>query len=138
MEKTGGKPSQENVGLGKGGLDLLDILHHIVTLVVPVEVHRNDPGVLVPEIIDDGEMVIFNPFYSQVDDLSGNALTLEKVRQSEEPHGQEIDPDEMTDRPVIIGQLGDVEKNKIEATHGRIVRWSYVIFQPHLKNYSIV
>jgi hypothetical protein len=85
---------------------------------VPVEVHRNDPRGLLPEIFDDREIVIFNPFDSQVDDLGGNAIALEKVGQSEEPHGQEVDPDEMTDRPVIIGQLGDMEKNKIGTTHG--------------------
>jgi hypothetical protein len=58
---------------------------------------------------------------------------VEEVGQSEKPHGQEVDPDEMTDRPVIIGQFGDMEKNKIKATHGGIVRCSYVIFQPKLK-----
>ena len=60
-------------------------------------------------------------------------MTLEKVGQSKEPHRQEVDPDEMTDRPVIIGQFGDMEKNKINATHGGIVRCSHVIFQPKLK-----
>jgi hypothetical protein len=85
---------------------------------VPVEVHRNDPGGLLPEIVDDREIVIFNPLYPQVDDLGGNTMTLEKVGQSEEPHGQEVDPDEMTDRPVIIGQFGDMEKNRIKAAHG--------------------
>jgi hypothetical protein len=103
--------------LRKGRFDLLDILHHIVTLMVPVEVHRNDPRGLLPEIFDDREIVIFNPFDSQVDDLGGNAIALEKVGQSEEPHGQEVDPDEMTDRPVIIGQLGDMEKNNVRFSH---------------------
>jgi hypothetical protein len=66
-------------------------------------------------------------------DLGRNAMTLEKVGQPEEPHGQEVDPDEMTDRPVIIGQFGNMEKNKIKTTHGGIVRCSHVIFQPELK-----
>jgi len=65
--------------------------------------------------------------------LGGNALTLEKVGQPEESHGQEVDPDEMADRTVIIIQLGNMEKNKIKATHGRIVRCSRVVFQPKLK-----
>jgi hypothetical protein len=85
---------------------------------VPVEVHRNDPGGLLPEIFDDREIVIFNPFYSQVYDLGGNTMALEKVGQSEEPHGQKVDPDEMTDRPVIILQFGNMEKNKIGTAHG--------------------
>jgi hypothetical protein len=85
---------------------------------VPVEVHRDDPGGLLPEIFDDREIVIFNPLYSQVYNLSGKTMALEKVGQSEEPHGQEVDPDEMTDRPVIIGQFGDMEKNEIKVTHG--------------------
>jgi hypothetical protein len=123
--------------LRKGGLDLLDILHHIETLMVPVEVHRNDPGGLLPEIFDDREIVIFNPLYSQVYDLGGDAMTLEKVGQSEESHGQEVDPHKMTDRPVIIGHFRDMEKNKIKATHGGIVRCSQVIFQPRLRKNGI-
>ena len=47
-------------------------------------------------------------------DLSGDAAALEKVGQSEESHGQEIDPDEMIDRPVVIGQLGNMEKNTVK------------------------
>jgi hypothetical protein len=85
---------------------------------VPVEIHGNDPRGLLPEIFDDREIVIFNPFYSQVYDLGGNAIALQKVGQSQEPHGHEVDPDEMTDRPVIIGQLGDMEKKKFGTTHG--------------------
>jgi hypothetical protein len=110
------------------------MLHHIETLMVPVEVHRNDPGGLLPEIVDDGEIVIFDPLQTQVDDLGGNTMTVETIGQSEEPHGQEVNPDEMTDRPVIIGQFGDMEKDKIKATHGGIVRCSSIIFQPLLKN----
>jgi hypothetical protein len=46
---------------------------------VPVQVHRNDPRGLLPEIVDDREIVIFNPLYPQVYDLGGNTMTLEKV-----------------------------------------------------------
>jgi hypothetical protein len=101
--------------------------------VVPVEVQGDDPRGLPPNILNDGKIVIFNPLHSQVDDLSGNAMALEKVGQSQKPHGQEVDPDEMMDRPVIIGQLGNMEENKIRATHGGIVRRSRVVFQPKLK-----
>jgi hypothetical protein len=69
---------------------------------VPVEVHGNDSRGLLPDIIDDGEFVVFNPFYPHVHNMSGNAMTLEKIRQSEKPHGEEIDPDKMMDRPVVI------------------------------------
>jgi hypothetical protein len=40
-------------------------------------------------------------------------MTLEKVGQSEKPHGQEGNPDIIIDRPVIVGQLRDMEKNKV-------------------------
>jgi hypothetical protein len=86
--------------------------------VVPVEVQGDDPRGLLPKILNDGKIVIFNPLHSQVDDLGGNTTTLEKVGQPEEAHGQKVDPDEMMDRPVIVGQLGNMEKNKIKATHG--------------------
>jgi hypothetical protein len=70
---------------------------------MPVEIEGNDPRGLLPDVFDDGKFVVFNPLYSQVHNLSGNVMTLEKVGQSEEPHGQEIDPDETIDRPVVIG-----------------------------------
>jgi hypothetical protein len=84
---------------------------------VPVEVHRYDPRRLLAKILNDGKMVIFNPLHSHVYDLSGYATALEKVSQSEEAHGQEIDPDEMIDRPVIVDQLGDMEKNNVRSSH---------------------
>jgi hypothetical protein len=69
-------------------------------------------------------------------DLGGKSMTLEKVGQSEETHRQKVDPHEIIDRPVIIGQFGDMEKKKIKVTHGGIVRCSYVIFQHHPKNWQ--
>jgi hypothetical protein len=80
---------------------------------VPVEIDGNDPRSLLPDIFDDRKSVIFNPFHSQVYDLGGNAMTLEKVGQPKESHGQEIDPDEMIDGPVVISQLGDMKKNTV-------------------------
>jgi hypothetical protein len=52
-----------------------------------------------------------------VDDLDGNMMTLEKIGQSKKPHGEEVDPDEMIDRPVVIGQLGNMEENTIKSSH---------------------
>jgi hypothetical protein len=40
-------------------------------------------------------------------------ITLEEIGQSKKPHGQEVDPDEMIDWPVVIGQLGNMEENTI-------------------------
>jgi hypothetical protein len=84
---------------------------------VPVEVHGHDSRGLLPDIVDDGEFVILNPFHPHVHNLSGNAMTLEKIGQSEEPHGKEVDPDEMMNRSVVIGQLRDMEKNTVECSH---------------------
>jgi hypothetical protein len=84
---------------------------------VPVEVHGHDSRGLLPDIVDDGEFVILNPFHPHVHNLSGNAMTLEKIGQSEEPHGKEVDPDEMMDRPVVIGQLRDMKKNTVKCSH---------------------
>jgi hypothetical protein len=81
---------------------------------MPVEIDGNDPRSLLSDIFDDGKFVVFNPLHSQVHNLSGNVMTLEKVRQSEEPHGQEIDPDEMIDRPVVIGQLGNMKEETVK------------------------
>jgi hypothetical protein len=81
---------------------------------MPVEIECNDPRGLIPDIFDDGKFVVFNPLYSKVHHFSGNVMTMEKVGQSEEPHGQEIDPHETIDRPVVIGQLGDMKKNAVK------------------------
>jgi hypothetical protein len=59
-------------------------------------------------------------------------MALKKIGQSQEPHGQEVDPDEMTDRPVIIGQFGDMEKNKVKATHGGNCK----MLSPHISTSS--
>jgi hypothetical protein len=61
-------------------------------------------------------------------DLGGNAMLLEKVGQSKKPHGQEVDPDEMIDRPVIIGQLGDMEENKVKSSHRGNCKMSEWVF----------
>jgi hypothetical protein len=50
-------------------------------------------------------------------DLSGNAMALKKIGQPEEPHGKEVDPGEMIDRPVVIGQLRNMEENTGECSH---------------------
>jgi hypothetical protein len=50
-------------------------------------------------------------------DLGGNAMTLEKISQAEKSHREEVDPDEMIDRPVVIVQFGDMEKNTVEYSH---------------------
>jgi hypothetical protein len=44
-------------------------------------------------------------------------MPLEKIGQSEESHGKEVDPDEMMDRPVVIGQFGDMKKNTVKCSH---------------------
>jgi hypothetical protein len=84
---------------------------------VPVKVDGNDPGSLFSDIFDDRKIVIFNPLHSHVHHLSGNAMALEKVGQSKKPHGQKVNPHKIVDRPVIIGQLGDMEKNKVKSSH---------------------
>jgi hypothetical protein len=84
---------------------------------MPMEIEGNDPRGLLPDIVDDGKFMILNPLYSQVHYLSRNMMTMEKVGQSEEPHGQEIDPQETIDRPVVIGQLGDMKKNAVKGAH---------------------
>jgi len=113
MKKTGGIASEEDIDRGKGLFHLFDHFHHIIALMVPVKIEGNDPRSLLSDMIDDGKMGILNPFNSHMYDLGGNAMTLEKVGQPKESHGQEIDPDEMIDGPVVISQLGDMKKNTV-------------------------
>jgi hypothetical protein len=46
---------------------------------VPMEIHGNDPRTLLPDIFDDGKMVIFNPLHTEVDKLCRDTLTVEKI-----------------------------------------------------------
>jgi hypothetical protein len=124
MKKTGGISPEKNINGRKGGFHLFDHFHHIVTLMVPVEVDGNDSRGFLFDIFDDRKMMIFNPLHPHVYDLGGNMMTLEKVGQSEKPHGHEIDPDEMIDRPVIIGQFWDMEKNTVKFSHRRNCKMS--------------
>jgi len=86
---------------------------------MPVEIDGNAPRVLLSDIFDDGKFVILDPLHPHVHDLSGDVMTLEKVGQPEEPHGQEIDPDEIIDRSVVIGQLGNMEEETVHLFHRR-------------------
>jgi hypothetical protein len=65
--------------LRKSLLNLLDHLHHIETLVVPMETDGNDPRGLLLDVFENGKMMIFNPLHSHVHNLGRNALTLEEV-----------------------------------------------------------
>jgi hypothetical protein len=94
---------------------------------MPVEVNGNDSRVFLFDIFDDRKIVVLNPLHPHVHNLGGDLMTLEEIGQSEEPHGQEIDPDEMIDRPVIIGQLGDMEKNTVNSSHQRNCKMSRAI-----------
>jgi hypothetical protein len=49
--------------------------------------------------------------------LGGDVVTLEEVSQSEESHGQKVDPNKIINRPVVIVQLGDMEKNTVKFSH---------------------
>jgi len=85
--------------------------------VMPVEVDGKNSGRLLSEVFDNRKSLILNPFHAHVYDLGRNVMTLEKIGQSEEPHGKEVDPDEVTDRPVVIRELGDMEKNTVKCSH---------------------
>jgi hypothetical protein len=84
---------------------------------VPVEVDGNNSRVFLFDIFDDRKMMILNPFHSHMHNLGGDVVTLEEVSQSEESHGQKVDPNKIIDRPVVIIQLGDMEKNTVKSSH---------------------
>jgi len=77
---------------------------------VPVEIESNDSWSFFPNMIEDRKIVIFDPLHSHVYNLSENAMTLEKVSQSEESHRQEVDPDKLINGPIVISQPGDVDE----------------------------
>jgi hypothetical protein len=69
MKETRGKPSQKNKDLRKGGFDLLDPLHRIETLMMPVKIDGYDLRFLLSDIFNDGKMWVFDPLHSQMDNL---------------------------------------------------------------------
>jgi len=62
--------------------------------------------------------------------LGGDVVTLEEVSQSEESHGQEVDPNKIIDRPVVIVQLGDMEKNTVNPSTPRPEGWDWLRVDP--------
>jgi len=61
-------------------------------------------------------------------------MTLEEVSQCQESHRKEVDPDELTNRPVIVDHFGDVKKEAIHFSHGAgIVKWPGRSFNPALQ-----
>jgi hypothetical protein len=75
---------------------------------VPMKIEGNHSRVFFSNIIEDRKIVIRDPLDSQMYDLTGNVMTVEKVGQSEQSHWQEIDPDKLPNGAIVISQLGDV------------------------------
>jgi hypothetical protein len=69
MKETGSESSQKNKDVRKGGFDLLDPLHHIETLMMPMKIDGYDLRILLSDIIHDGKMWVFDPLHSQMDNL---------------------------------------------------------------------
>jgi hypothetical protein len=84
---------------------------------VPVKIEGYNPRGFFANIINDRKIVIFNPFYSHMYDLGRNTMTLKEVGQSEESHWQEVDPDKLINRPIVISQLGDVKEETVHSFH---------------------
>jgi hypothetical protein len=75
---------------------------------VPMKIEGNNSRFFFSNIIKDRKLTIYDPLDSQMYDLAGNVLTLEKLGQSEQSHRQEVDPEKLINRPIVISQLGDV------------------------------
>jgi len=84
---------------------------------VPMKIEGNDSRGFFSNIIEDGKITICDPLDSQMYDLAGNVLTVEKVGQSEHSHGQEVNPNKLTNGPIVISQLGDVEEEAVYSFH---------------------
>jgi len=52
-----------------------------------------------------------------VEDFCGDAMGMEEIGQCEESHRQEVNPEMMMDGPIVIDQLGNVEKKTIQSYH---------------------
>jgi hypothetical protein len=84
---------------------------------MPVEIEGNDPGRFFLYLFKNIVAWVFNPFHTQVNDLGGNVLAVEKIGQPKKPHGKEIDPNELVNGPIIILQLGDMEEETVHLFH---------------------
>jgi len=84
---------------------------------VPVKIEGRDARGMLSDIVKDREVPILDPFQTEVKDLSRNIMALEEVGQCQKSHGKEIDPQELTDRPVVIAPFGDVKEEAIHFFH---------------------
>jgi hypothetical protein len=117
MKKTGRNPSEKDVDVGKSSFQALGSLHHIKALMVPMKIEGHHPGCLLLDIVEKGKIVIFDPFHPRMHNLGGNVIALEKVSQSEESHGQEVDPDEFAQGPIIVFPFRDMEEETVHFSH---------------------
>ena len=55
-----------------------------------MEIEGNDPRIFFFNIIEDRKLTIFDPLHSQMYDLGGNVLTLEKSANPSSPIGRKL------------------------------------------------
>jgi len=84
---------------------------------VPMKIDGNNTGLIFSEIREDRKSLIFDPLHTHVNNLSGDALALKEVGQSEKSHRQEVNPGKPINRPIIIYQLGNVEEKAAKMSH---------------------
>jgi hypothetical protein len=102
MIETGSESSQKKKDLRKGVLNLLGALHRIKALMMPVKIDGYDLRPLPLDVIQNGEMRVFNPLHSKMDNLRRDTFSVEHIGQPEETHGKEIDPDKLIDGSIVV------------------------------------
>jgi len=111
--EAGRHPTQEDVSLGKGLLDMPSRLDDIIRLVMPVEVHGHDPGVHLADIAEKGKGFVLDPFHPQVDDTRGKPRSTEEVAEGKHPHRDEGDKHMVVDGLIVIVEFGTVNEEAI-------------------------
>jgi hypothetical protein len=84
---------------------------------MPMKIQGNRPGMLLPEIGQNGESLILDPLDPQMNHFRGKARAVKTVGQGKEAHRQEVGGRELARRPVRAGQLWDMEKNAVSPFH---------------------
>jgi hypothetical protein len=92
VKEAGRITPKNDKGRGERGLHFFGHLHHVITLMMPMKIEGHDSGGFLPDIVEDREIPVLNPFHPKVKDLSCNAAPLKKIGHRQESHGKKIDP----------------------------------------------
>jgi hypothetical protein len=75
-----------------------------------MEIEEHHRWSLLFKIREDGKGSILDPLHSHMDNLGGDALTMDHVCQPKEFHREEVNPEKPVKGAIVIESPGNVEE----------------------------